>query len=69
MRVALDNVPLRSTFCDHGVGHQMPPGLLMVGGALRRRVAVTRIDAARDHLPAADIVRAWPPGGPTSSPG
>jgi hypothetical protein len=29
----------------------------MVGGALRRRVAVTRIDAARDHLTDADIVR------------
>ena len=28
----------------------------MVGGALRSRVAVTRIDAARDHLPAAETV-------------
>ena len=57
MRVALVNAPLRSAICDHGVGHQMPPDLLMVGGALRGRTAVTRIDAARDHLPAADAVR------------
>jgi hypothetical protein len=51
-----------SAVCDYGVGHQMPPGLLMVGGALRGRAAVTRIDAARDHLTDADIVRrvaAW----------
>jgi hypothetical protein len=26
---------------DYGMGHQMPPGLLMFGGALRGRVAVT----------------------------
>jgi hypothetical protein len=58
----LVNAPLLSAVCDHGVGRHMPPGLLMVGGALRGRVAVTRFDAARDHLPAADIVRrvdAW----------
>jgi hypothetical protein len=29
----------------------------MVGGALRDRAAVTLIDAARDHLTDADIVR------------
>jgi hypothetical protein len=29
----------------------------MVGGALLGRAAVTLFDAARDHLPAADIVR------------
>jgi predicted transport protein len=34
LRVALVNAPLRSAVCDHGVGHQRPPGLLMVGGAL-----------------------------------
>ena len=39
------------------MGRQMPPGLLMVGGALRGRAAVTRIDAACDHLPAAEVVR------------
>jgi integrase len=58
MRVALVNAPLRSAVCDHGVGHQMPLGLLMVGGALRGRTAVTLIDAARDHLPAPETVRA-----------
>ena len=35
---------------EHGMGRQIPPDLLMVGGALLGRVAVTRIDAARDHL-------------------
>ena len=62
MRVALVNAPLLSAVCDHGVGHQMPLGLLMVGGALRGRAAVTLIDAARDHLTDDDIVRrvaAW----------
>jgi anaerobic magnesium-protoporphyrin IX monomethyl ester cyclase len=62
VRVALVNAPLLSAVCDHGVGHQMPPGLLMVGGALRGRAAVTLIDAARDHLTDDDIVRrvdAW----------
>ena len=62
VRIALVNAPLRSAVCDHGVGRQMPPGLLMVGGALRGRTAVTLIDAARDHLTDADIVRrvaAW----------
>jgi hypothetical protein len=57
MRVALVNAPLVSAVSDHGMGRQMAPGLLMVGGALLGRVAVTRIDAARDHLPAADAVR------------
>ena len=57
MRVALVNAPLLSAVCDHGVGHQMPLGLLMVGGALRGRAAVTLIDAARDHLTDDDIVR------------
>jgi hypothetical protein len=57
LRVAPVNAPLRSAVCDHGVGRQMPPGLRMVGGALRGHAAVTLIDAARDHLPAADIVR------------
>jgi len=47
----------------------MPPGLRMVGGALRGRAAVTLIDAARDHLTDADIVREWTLGGPKSSPG
>ena len=46
-----------------------PSVLRMVGGALRGRAAVTLIDAARDHLTDADIVRAWTLGGPKSSPG
>ena len=69
MRVALVNAPLVSAVCDHGVGRQMPPGLRMVGGALRGRAAVTRIDAARDHLTDADIVHRVAAWGPTSSPG
>jgi hypothetical protein len=57
LRVALVNAPPLSAVCDHGVGHQMPPGLRMVDGARRGRAAVTRIDAARDHLPVADAAR------------
>ena len=57
MHVALVNAPLLSAVSDHGVGHQMPLGLLMVGGALRGHVAVTRNDAACDHLTDDDIVR------------
>jgi hypothetical protein len=53
MRVALVNAPLRSAVCDLGVGHQMPLGLLMAGGALEGRCTLTLIDAARDHLPKA----------------
>jgi anaerobic magnesium-protoporphyrin IX monomethyl ester cyclase len=56
-RVALINAPLRSAVCDYGVGHQMPLGLLMIGGALRGRCELALIDAARDHLPEAEIVR------------
>ena len=36
LRVALVDAPLVSAVCDHGMGRQMPPGLLMVG---RRRAA------------------------------
>src|SRR5437763_9332952 len=57
LRVALVNAPLRSAVCDYGVGHQMPLGLLMVGGALRGRCDVTLIDAARDHLSEAEVAR------------
>jgi anaerobic magnesium-protoporphyrin IX monomethyl ester cyclase len=55
-RVALINAPLKSAVCDFGVGHQMPLGLLMVGGALQDRCTLTLIDAARDHLTEAEIV-------------
>ncbi len=57
MRVALVNAPLQSAVCDFGVGHQMPLGLLMIGGALQDRCDVTLIDAARNHLPDAEIAR------------
>ncbi len=57
MRVALVNAPLESAVCDYGVGHQMPLGLLMIGGALRSRCDVTLIDAARNHLSDAEIAR------------
>jgi anaerobic magnesium-protoporphyrin IX monomethyl ester cyclase len=57
MRVALVNAPLKSAVCDFGVGHQMPLGLLMVGGALRDRCTVMLIDAARDHLSVEEVAR------------
>lgn len=57
MRVALINAPLHSAVCDVGVGHQMPLGLLMVGGAIRDECELTLIDAARDHLDDGEIVR------------
>jgi anaerobic magnesium-protoporphyrin IX monomethyl ester cyclase len=50
LRVALINGPLQSAVCDHGVGHQMPLGLLMVGGPLRDAgFPVTLLDAACNH--------------------
>lgn len=58
MRIALINAPLASAVCDYGVGHQIPLGLLMIGGPLiDAGFAVTLIDGARDHLPDAEIVR------------
>jgi anaerobic magnesium-protoporphyrin IX monomethyl ester cyclase len=57
MRVALVNARLNSAVCDYGVGHQMPLGLLMIGGSLQGRCVVTLIDAARDHLSEDEIVR------------
>ena len=57
LRIALVNAPLKSAVCDLGVGHQMPLGLLMVGGALRSRAELKLIDAARDHLSDPEIVR------------
>jgi hypothetical protein len=44
----------------------LPPGLQIVGGALRGRAAVTRIDAVCDHLTGDDIVRRVAAWGPTS---
>ena len=58
LRIALVNAPLKSTVCDYSVGHQIPLGLLMIGGPLLDAGhAVTLIDAARDHLDAGEI--AW----------
>jgi anaerobic magnesium-protoporphyrin IX monomethyl ester cyclase len=51
MRIALVNGPLASAVCDLGVGHQMPLGLLMIGGPLLDAGhAVCLIDAASEHL-------------------
>ncbi len=59
LRIALVNAPLQSAVCDHGVGHQMPLGLLMIGGPLLDAgCAVTLIDAAALHLTDQEIVQA-----------
>jgi anaerobic magnesium-protoporphyrin IX monomethyl ester cyclase len=51
LHIALINGPLKSAVCDQGVGHQMPLGLLIVGGPLRDAgFDVKLIDAACDHL-------------------
>ena len=66
MRVALVNAPLKSAVCDYGVGHQMPLGLLMVGGPLRgplRRHADRR--GARTTCPTPRSPAAWSPSAPT----
>jgi anaerobic magnesium-protoporphyrin IX monomethyl ester cyclase len=58
LRIALINGPLTSTVCDLGVGHQLPLGLLMVGGPLRDAGHEVRlIDAACLHLADEEIVR------------
>jgi anaerobic magnesium-protoporphyrin IX monomethyl ester cyclase len=56
LRVALVNAPLRSLVCDLGVGHQMPLGMLMIGGPLLQDGhSVELIDAAREHLAPREI--------------
>ena len=58
MRIALVNGPLKSAVCDFGVGHQMPLGLLMVGGPLLDAGHdVLLIDAACLHLSDAELAR------------
>src|SRR5579863_5224599 len=58
MRIALINGPLESAVCDLGVGHQMPLGLLMVGGPLLDAGHMVRlIDAACEHLDDDEIAR------------
>jgi anaerobic magnesium-protoporphyrin IX monomethyl ester cyclase len=57
MRIALVNAPLQSAVCDYGVGHQLPLGLLMLGGPLiDAGFVVTLIDAACLHLNDVTIV-------------
>jgi anaerobic magnesium-protoporphyrin IX monomethyl ester cyclase len=57
LRIALVNAPLQSAVCDFGVGHQMPLGLLMIGGPMiDAGLAVTLIDAAALHLTDRQIV-------------
>jgi anaerobic magnesium-protoporphyrin IX monomethyl ester cyclase len=58
VRIALINGPLRSAVCDLGVGHQMPLGLLMIGGPLLAAGHdVKLIDAACEHLSDTEIAR------------
>lgn len=58
MHILLINAPLQSIVCDRGVGHQIPLGLLMIGGPLLDRGHKVRLlDAARDHLSDAEIVQ------------
>ena len=58
LRIALINAPLQSVVCDKGVGHQMPLGLLMLGGPLLDAGhQVSLIDAASGHLGDQEIVR------------
>lgn len=59
MRILLINAPLQSIVCDWGVGHQIPLGLLMIGGPLLDKGHTVRLlDAARHHLSDAEIVHA-----------
>jgi anaerobic magnesium-protoporphyrin IX monomethyl ester cyclase len=56
MRIVLINAPLQSAVCDAGVGHQMPLGLLMIGGPLLAAGHLVHlIDAAGEHVSDAEI--------------
>lgn len=58
MQILLINAPLQSIVCDQGVGHQLPLGLLMIGGPLLDRGHTVRLlDAACHHISDAEIVR------------
>lgn len=58
MQILLINAPLQSIVCDQGVGHQLPLGLLMIGGPLLDRGHTVRLlDAACYHLSDTEIVR------------
>ena len=57
-RILLVNARLQSAVCEHGVGHQLPLGLLMLGGPLRDAgYDVRLIDAAAGHLSDLEITR------------
>ena len=59
MPIILINGPLQSAVCDYGVGHQLPLGLLMIGGPLLDAGhELSLIDAARHHLSDAAILAA-----------
>jgi anaerobic magnesium-protoporphyrin IX monomethyl ester cyclase len=58
MRILLINPPYVTFTSRFGVGHQIPLGLLMVGGALLDRGHdVELLDAERRHLETSDIIR------------
>lgn len=57
MRILLINPPYQTITSNWGVGHQVPLGLLMVGGALRdERFEVSLLDAEARHLSHEQIV-------------
>src|SRR5213594_3575150 len=58
MKIVLINPPYQTLASNLGVGHQVPLGLLMVGGALiDAGKDVSLLDAEARHLSIDDIVR------------
>jgi anaerobic magnesium-protoporphyrin IX monomethyl ester cyclase len=58
MRALLINPPYQTITSNWGVGHQVPLGLLMIGGALRDAGhEVSLLDAEATGLPSAEIAR------------
>ena len=58
LRVLLVNPPIESVVADIGVGHQMPLGLLMIGGPLLDAGHEVRLlDAARQDLDPDEVAR------------
>ena len=67
MRVLLINPPYQTITSNWGVGHQVPLGLLMVGGALRDEgLDVSLLDAEARHLSHEQIVQHVQQLGPTA---
>ena len=66
MRIALVNAPLKIRRLRYGVGHQMPLGLLMVGGPCVAAAPSRSSTRPRDHLSEAEIARRVAAFGPTS---